>query len=135
MSPSTDKNRLTFSVDFHFFKGKAFCDGFMLETPLSKKIGAKYKMMVKEPKKDGFSELKGLEKPMDQGSFHKALQTLGGHAEGTEFVFEVFDSEDRRIFFTQFNAAENFPLDGYESDFISVNSMSWSFDLPKNLVE
>ena len=127
--PKTSKRRFEFTVDFHFFKGKAFCDGFTFESDISKAIAAMYRIVVQKKHGGAFETIPSMEEPMTQDEVHAAIEKMGGSVEGTAFIFEVFTG-NQRVYTTQFNADENFPLDGYEADRISVSSFSWSFDLP-----
>ena len=134
MTPDSPSQNLTFTVDFHFFKGKSYCDGFVLESSLSKKIGAKYRFLVRDAKSEEFVCPEGMDVPLSTDESHEAIEKLGGSVAGNEFIFEAFDSDGHRLFTTEFNAEENFPIEGYEADRITVTSYSWTFELPKEVM-
>jgi len=136
MSITSKDNRLSFTVDFNFENGYAYCSGFSLETVVSMRIGAKYRILVKHPEDGKFWTVKGMEKPMPQRETQDVIEKRHhGALRGAEFIFEVFDRDDAPLFNTKFNAQERIPPDGYAPDKIVWTSYSWAFELPERLKE
>lgn len=136
MNTEADKeNRLSFTTDFHFQNGIPFFEGFVMETVVSHRIEAKYRVLVKHPQDGHFYTMKGMEEPLTQDEIHKVLKEQHNGAIGAkEFAFEVFDKTGtRKLFATRFNAEEKIPADGYASDKLVVTTFSWIFDLPEDL--
>ena len=128
------EDTLSFTVGFHFGNGHAYCSGFSLETVVSVKVGAKYRILVKHPKDGKFWKMKGMEEPMSQDEIHEVLKHHHhGALRAEEFVFEVFDRDGALLFHSKFNAQERIPPDGYAPDKIVWTSYSWAFELPERL--
>ncbi|OGJ54148.1 hypothetical protein A3D11_03935 [Candidatus Peribacteria bacterium RIFCSPHIGHO2_02_FULL_49_16] len=132
MTTTNGHQRLSFTADFYFENGKAYFTGFALETVVSVNIGAKYQVLVK--REDGkFWSLKKMESPLSQDDVQKVIDELGGSIMGEEFLFKVFDKNDKEIFGTRFNVSERIPPDGYSNDKLVMTNYSWVFDLPEYL--
>lgn len=131
------EDRLSFTARFHYSGGKAFFTGLSPETSVSKNIGAKYRVLMMNPKDNQFWTMKGMEEPLTQDEIYDVLKEhYEGVLCGQEFAFEVFDSTGKRKWFaTRFNVQEKIPSDGYASDKVVYTSFSWAFDLPEDLME
>lgn len=127
-------NQLSFTADFSFQRGIPVFGGFALETIVSKESGAKYRVLVKKPDDGHFYTIKKMEEPMLQDEIDRVLREhYYGGIEADEFIFEVFDGSNNKIFATRFNAKERVPAEGYDSDKFVWTSYSWHFDLPTRL--
>jgi hypothetical protein len=128
------ENRLSFTTDFHFQNGVAYFEGFILETVVSNRIGAKYRVLVKNPKDNHFYTMKGMEEPLKQDEIRKVMdERYKGSIGADEFAFEVFDNTgQKKLFAIRFNAKEKIPSDGYSTDKLVVTSFCWAFDMPKD---
>jgi hypothetical protein len=134
MNNEDKENRLSFTTDFHYENGKAFFQGFALETVVSNRINARYRVLVRHPDDGHLYNMKGMEKPMTQDQIQEVIENQhSGSLCGEEFAFEVFDDKDELLFATKFNAQERIPPDGYHSDKMVSTSFSWIFDLPERL--
>ncbi|GEM_PF-5319451 len=122
--------RMSFTVDFNFESGKAFFTGFAMETVVSKKIGAKYRVLVKNPVDGFFYTMKGMEEPLTQDEIDQVLkERYKGAIMAEEFAFEVFDGTGEKIFATKFNAADKIPADGFNPQKMVFTNFSWAFEL------
>ncbi|MDD4319431.1 MAG: hypothetical protein PHW10_03865 [Candidatus Peribacteraceae bacterium] len=122
--------RMSFTVNFNFQSGKAFFTGFAMETVVSKKIGAKYRVLVKNPADGFFYTMKGMEEPMTQDKIDQVLEErYKGALMAEEFAFEVFDRSGEKIFATRFNALDKISADGFSSEKIVFTNFSWPFEL------
>ena len=129
-------DRFSFTTDFHFQNGKAYFTGFVMETKISDEIGAKYRVLLKKPGTDDFWTMTGMEDPMTQDDIHNVIEnTHHGSVASDEFVFEVFDRDDGKLFNTKFIASERIPAGGYCNDKLVITTFSWVFDLPYDLVK
>lgn len=121
---------MSFTVGFYFQSGKASFTGFKMETVVSSKIGAKYRVLVKNPDDGYLYTMKGMEEPMNQAEIRAVLkERYNGAIMADEFAFEVFDSEGSKIFATKFNAADKTPADAFKPDKEVFTSFSWAFEL------
>jgi hypothetical protein len=133
MSDPKDEG-MSFTADFDFASGKAFFTGFALETVVSKKIGAKYRVLVKNPADGFFYTMKGMEEPLTQDEIdHVLKERYKGAIMAEEFAFEVFDRTGEKIFATKFNAADKIPPDGFNPEKMVFTSFSWPFPLTDRL--
>ena len=122
--------KMSFTVDFDFQNGKAVCIGFALETVVSKKINAKYRILVKNPADGYFYTMKGMEEPLTQEEIDVVLkERYNGGIMADEFAFEVFNGDGEKIFATKFNAADKTPADAFNSEKMVFTNFSWSFEL------
>lgn len=137
MNTVSKENRLSFTTSFRFQNGRAFFRGFTLETVVSQRINAKYRVLAKNPNDGKMYTLKGMEEPMPQKEINKVLnEQRHGALCFEEFAFEVFDETGKeKLFATKFNAQEKNPPDGYAPDEIVYTSFSWAFELPERLKE
>lgn len=122
--------RMGFEVNFHFQTGKAFFTGFGFEDVVSKKIGAKYRVLVKNPADGYFYTMKGMEEPMNQDQIDQVLKDrYTGAIMADEFAFEVFNRQGEKIFATKFNAVEKMSPDAFNPEKTTWTHFSWSFEL------
>ena len=102
-----------------------------METVVSVGIGAKYRVGVNKTS-DKWSTFPGLSDPR---TFKEISAIFDEHGPlcGDQYIFEVFDSEDCRIFMAEFDAKSKCPADGYASDKMVWTSFSYLFELPERL--
>jgi len=127
------QGKMSFTVDFHFQNGKAICTGFAMETVVSKKINAKYRILVKNPADGYFYTMKGMKEPLTQEEINSVLrEKYKGGITAEEFAFEVFNGEGEKIFATKFNATDKTPADAFNPEKMVFTNFSWSFELSDN---
>jgi hypothetical protein len=102
-----------------------------METVVSVGIGAKYRVGVSKTN-EKWSTWPGLSEPQ---TFKNISDIFDKHGPlcGDQYIFEVFDSEDNRIFMAEFDAKSKCPADGYASDKMVCTSFSYLFELPERL--
>ena len=137
MNIAPKENRLSFTVSFHFHSGRAFFDGFTLETVVSRRINAKYRILAKNPTDGHMYTFKGMEEPMSQKEINDVLDEQHNKTLCfEEFAFEVFDETGKDLLFaTKFNAQDKVPPNGNSSDNVVYTTFSWAFELPERLME
>lgn len=124
------QERMSFTVNFNFQSGTAFFTGFALETVVSKQIGAKYRVLVKNPADGYFYTMKGMEEPMTQDQIDQVIkERYRGAIMADEFAFEVFNGEGEKIFATKFNAADKMSADAFNPEKTVFTNFSWPFEL------
>lgn len=131
MDKEQQSRKFSFTIDFNYSRGVAHCGGPIMETVVSRGIGAKYRVGVKDTE-NHCKTFPGLSEPQDFDTISKAFDKHGSLS-GKVFVFEVFDRESQPLFSTEFDAAERCPADGYASDKMVCTSFSYLFDLPERL--
>ena len=126
------QEKFSFTVGFHFQPERAFFDGFTAETVVSDRIGAKYRVLVRNPADNAFYSIQGMEDPKTQDEIDQVLEErYNGCICANEFAFEVYDNENNKIFATRFDVSDRIPT--LNNDQEQWTTFSWVFDLPAHL--
>lgn len=125
----------SFTVRFSFSNGVAHLTDLMAENVVNNALGLKYRILVKHPVEGGFWMMKGMENPMTEDEIDNALNKFhNGYLSGSEFVFEVYQSDGKtNLFATKFNVEDKIPDEAFKSDRLVITPFTWSFPLPQDL--
>ncbi len=127
---SFEQASLGFTAMFRFQGGKAFFEGFTLETAASKQRRVTYRVLVNNPADGAFYTMKFMEEPLGQREIQKVLERhYHGSLMADEFAFEVFDAESHLLFATRFDAHSKVPAQAASAKNMIVMTFSWSFPL------